>query len=359
MNREERLNFLKNISEVDGISGAENEVAKLVKRELSDVADHFEYDNLGSIIAYKKGEEGEPTVLICGHMDEVGFLVSRIEDSGLLRLAPIGGWWNHVVLAEIMTVKTRDGKEYKGVIGAQPPHGLSAEQRAKVLATSDLYLDMGVKDKKMILDLGIQVGDTVTPYTEFRVMNDGETLLGKAWDDRSGLAIAMETMKALKDVHHKANLVVAGTVQEEVGLRGAKTASYHVHPDIAFATDVTLSYDLPNSPNNPTKLGSGVALSIMDRSVIAHRGLFDFVEKIAKKHNIKYTYDLMEAGGTDAGNIHLNYDGIITMTISLPCRYFHSHVSLINYEDYVNAVNLMVEVVKAIDNETLKKLRER
>lgn len=358
MDEKQRLAFLKNVSEVDGISGNEKEVAKLIAKSVKGVADKIEYDNLGSVLCYKNGEKGQPTIMIAGHLDEVGFLVSRIEDSGFLRLHPVGGWWNHVILAEVMKVKTRDGKEYFGVVGAQPPHGLSAEMRSKVLETKDIYLDMGITDKKMIEELGIRVGDTVTPHTDFRVLNDQKTLLGKAWDDRIGIAVAVEVLQNLANTKHKATIVAAGTVQEEVGLRGARTAAYHVKPDIAFAIDVTMSYDLPGSPNNPTKLGTGAALSVMDGSVIAHRGLFDFVEKIAKEKGIKYTYDLLTAGGTDSGEIHKQHDGVITMTISLPCRYFHSHVSLIHYDDYVAAVELMTEVCRVIDNDALKALKE-
>ncbi len=358
MNEKERQKFLKTISETSGISGNEKDVAKFFESQVKDYADKIEYDNLGSVLAYAKGEEGQPTVLLTGHMDEVGFLVHRIEDSGLIRIHPVGGWWGHVILAEVVKVKTRDGKEYFGVTGAQPPHGMSPEQKNKVMEIKDMYVDMGVTDKKMIEALGIRVGDTVTPYTEYRVLNDGKTLLGKAWDDRIGAAIAIEVLQNLKGVPHKATVVAGGTVQEEVGLRGAKTASYKVHPDIAFALDVTMSYDLPGSPNNPTKLGSGVALSVMDGSVIAHRGLFDFVEKIAKEKGIRYTYDLLTAGGTDSGEMHKQYDGVITMTLSLPCRYFHSHVSLINEDDYLEAVKLMTEVVKAIDKNVLEDLKE-
>lgn len=353
----EKLELLKALSEVQGISGDEKCVAKLIKNELSDIAS-FEYDNLGSLISYLNKDSNLPRILITAHMDEVGFIVSSIMDNGMIRMSPIGGWWNHVVLAEVMTLKTRDGKTYIGVTGAQPPHGMSAEMRNKVLETKDLYLDLGLKDKKMALDLGIRLGDTITPTQEFRVLNDNKTLLGKAWDDRACCALSIEVMKRLKERKSKANLVFAATVQEEVGLRGAKTASYHVHPDIAFALDVTMSYDLPGADKNlDTKLGNGVALSVKDGSVIAHRGLFDYVEDIAKKHNIKYTYDFLSAGGTDSGEIHKQFDGIINMTISLPCRYFHSHVSLINIDDFDNAINLLVEVIDSITNDTLNSLK--
>ncbi len=356
--REESLELLRKVSEVNGISGNEKRVANLIKAELDGVVDEVTYDNLGSIVTHLKGNEDEPKVLLTAHMDEIGFLVSKIEKDGFLRLHNVGGWWNHVIPAHEFVVTTRDGRDYIGVTGAQPPHGLSREERNKVLELKDMYLDLGVSSDEAVKELGIRVGDAVTPLQKFRVLNDGKTLLGKAWDDRVSVAVGIEVMKRLKEEGHKANVYFAGTVQEEVGLRGAKTATHFVKPDIGFAIDVTMSYDLPSSPDNDTKLGAGVALSIMDGSVIAHRGLFDFVEGIAKKHNVKYTYDLLTAGGTDSGEIHKSRDGVINMTISLSCRYFHSHVSLVNIEDFENAVNLLVEVVKAIDSKVLADLKE-
>jgi len=358
MNKKERLHFLKELSEAKGIPGHEKEVAQLAKRYIEGYADKVEFDNLGSFLAYKNGQKGQPTVMLSGHMDEVGFIVHKIEDSGMIRIHPLGGWWGHVLLAQVMKVTTRAGREYVGVIGAQPPHGMPPEARKQVLEIKDMYLDMGVTDKKMIEDMGIKIGDMITPHTEFRVLNDDKSLLGKAWDNRIGVAVAIEALRNLKGSDHKATVVACGSVQEEVGLRGARTATYHVKPDVAFAIDVTMSYDLPGSPKYDTKLGAGVALSIMDGSVIAHRGLFDFAEDICKKENIKYTYDLLTAGGTDSGEIHKSYDGVITMTLSLPCRYFHSHVSIINYDDYVAAVNLVTKLCAAIDADVVAKLKE-
>ena len=358
MNKEQRLDLLKEVSEVRGISGNEREVSRLIQRRLKDVVDHFEYDNLGSTISYLKPlDEKKPTVLFAAHMDEIGFIVTNIEESGLLRFSNVGGWWGHVVPAHEFIIKTRTGQEYFAVTGAQPPHGMPAEKRKQVMELKDMYLDLGVDNKKQVEEMGIRIGDTITPKQDFRVLQNGNALLGKAWDDRACVAIGIEVMENLKDEKLASNVVFAGTVQEEVGLRGAATASYHVKPDIAFATDVTMSYDLPGTPNNDTKLGTGVALSIMDASVIAQRGLFDFVEEIAKEKGIKYTYDLMTGGGTDSGAIHKQFDGIINMTISLPCRYFHSHVSIIDLRDYEAAVELVTEVIRRITPEIIEQLR--
>ena len=357
MTKEERLQLLKDVSEVNGISGHEVEVSRLIQKYLKDDVDKFDFDNLGSTLAYLNGDEDQPTVLFTAHMDEIGFLVSRIEENGYLRLQPVGGWWGHVVPAHEFIVKTRSGKEYLGVTGAQPPHGMPASERNKVMELKDMYLDLGVYSKAEVEALGVRVGDTITPKQSFSVLNNGKALLGKAWDDRVCVAVGIEVTKNLRKRGHKVNFVFAGTVQEEVGLRGAGTTAYKVKPDIAFATDVTMSYDLPGSPNNDTKLGNGVALSIMDSSVIAHRGLFDYVEDIAKANNIKYTYDMLTAGGTDSGSIHKTYDGIVNMTVSLPCRYFHSHVSIIDYDDYVQLVDLMTEVVISLDKEKLAAIK--
>lgn len=357
MKLDERLDLLKRLSEVTGVSGDEHRVAKLVKAELEPVADRIAFDNLGSLIAFLDGEKGEPTVSFSSHMDEVGFLVARIEANGYIRLHPVGGWWGHVVPAHEWTVITRDGREYIGVTGAQPPHGMPAEARNKVMELKDMYLDLGVKDRAAVEALGIRVGDPIVPLQTFRVLNDGEALLGKAWDDRVSVGVGIEVIKRLKKEGHKANVAFVASVQEEVGLRGAKTSTHFVKPDIAFAIDVTMSYDLPGSPDNPTKLGSGVALSVMDGSVIAHRGLFDFVEKIAKEKGINYTYDLLTAGGTDSGEIHKSGNGVVNMTVSLPCRYFHSHVSIINRKDVDATIDLLVEVIKALDKKTLADLK--
>ncbi len=352
-----RLDLLKRLSEVNGISGAERDVARLVKKELTGVVDTIEFDNLGSLIATRNGKDGAPRVLLAAHMDEVGFVVKQIEKGGYLRVHNVGGWWGHVVLAHEWTITTRDGKEYIGVTGAQPPHGMPPEQRNKVLEIKDIYIDMGVSSEEDIKKLGIKVGDTVTPHQNFRVLNDGKTLLGKAWDDRVSVAVGIEVLKRLQTEGHGATVSLAATVQEEVGLRGARTAAYLAKPDLAFALDVTMSYDLPGSPAMDTKLGAGVALSIMDGSVIGHRGLFDHVEKVAKAKGIKYTYDLLTAGGTDSGEIHKSFDGVVNMTISIPCRYFHSHVSLVHADDVDATVDLLVEVIKGVDWDLLNKLK--
>lgn len=357
MDYKETIGFLKEFTEAKGVSGNEKEASRVMKRYLEGYADSFEYDNLGSLIAVKKGDS-DLRVMISGHIDEVGFMVSKIEEDGYLRINPIGGWWGHVLLSQKMSVMTYDGKVYMGVVGSTPPHGMKPEVRSKVLEVKDLYIDLGVSSKKEVEELGICVGDSVIPYTEFMVMNNPDYVCSKAFDDRIGAAVCVEVMRRLKGQSHPNTLYSVGSVQEEVGLRGARTAAYHVKPDVAIAIDVTMSYDIPGTDKRDCKLGSGVALSIMDASVIGHKGLIKTMENICKEQNIKYTFDSLVAGGTDSGEMSKVYDGVINMTLSIPCRYFHSHTSVINLKDYEACVELLVEFVKRLDENKLNELKE-
>lgn len=359
MEKKEKLKLLKQISEVNGVSGFEVEATRFVKNYLSDCNLEFDYDNLGSLIALKKSKKkNAPKILFTAHIDEVGFMVSKIEESGYLKFEPVGGWWGHVALAQRYIITTSTGKEFLGVTGSKPPHGMGMDERSKVLELKNMFLDIGVKSKKEALDLGINVGDIITPDSKFATLANPRFLLGKAWDDRICVAATMEMLKDLSKEELSCDLYVASTVQEEVGLRGAKTVTYRVKPDIGIALDVTMSNDLPGTNGNDTKLGSGIALSIMDRSVIGHTGLKSYVEKICKDNKIPYTFDVLPAGGTDSGEIHKSFDGIINMTISIPCRYFHSHISVVDIEDYNNLVKVISLIVKNLDQKVLTKLKD-
>ena len=356
MNREEQLKFLKEITEAKGISGDEKEVSRVMKSYLEGYADSFDYDNLGSLIACKKGDD-DLKVMLAAHMDEVGFMISYIEESGFIRMNPVGGWWGHVLPSQKVAIKTIDDKVYYGVIGSMPPHGMKPEVRTKVMAIEDLYVDLGVDNKQEVLNLGINVGDSVIPYTEFMVMNNPDYLCSKAFDDRIGAAIVVEVMRNLKEENHPNTLYSVGSVQEEVGLRGARTVTYKVKPDVAIAIDVSKTYDIPGMSKGESKLGKGPSLSLMDASVIANKGLLKVLREICKEKNIPFTYDALPSGGTDSGEISKSFEGIINMTISLPCRYFHSHNSIINIKDYHACIDLLTEFVKRLDKNMLEEIK--
>lgn len=349
------LEMLADFALTNGISGHEREVAQTFKNWVEDSSDEISYDNLGSIIALKKGQENGPKIMLAGHIDEIGFLIKSIDDNGFLRLHPVGGWWGHVLPSKPVTIATRCGKSYVGVIGSQAPHGMPAAKRTKVMEIAELFVDLGVKNKEEVSLLGIQIGDAVTPKADFHVLANPNYLMSKAWDDRVGAAIAVDVLRHLKDEKTVSNVYAVGTVQEEVGLRGAKTAAQMINPDIAIALDVTIATDTPGDDSR-IKLGVGVTLEVMDASYIGHKGLLYHLQDLAKELNLETQFEMLGAGGTDAGEIHKVHDGVITLTVSIPARYIHSHLGIIHRKDYADTVTLLTEFCKRADADVLESL---
>ncbi|RDY27114.1 M42 family peptidase [Romboutsia weinsteinii] len=350
------ITLLKELSEADGISGAEKEVSRVAKNYFEMYADEIDYDNLGSIIGLKRGNKNGPKVMIAGHMDEIGFVVRSIDKNGYINLLPVGGWWGHVMPSQSMRITTNSGSKIKGVVGSRAPHGMPADEKERVIKPIDFYLDLGVDSKDEVEKLGIKIGDMITPDTEFEIMNNPNYLLGKAWDDRIGVAVAIDVLKELKDINHEANIFSVGTVQEEVGIRGARTATHKIKPDIAFAIDVTTAKDTPMDKGG-LKLGCGVVVSILDASTIGNNALIREIENICNEAGLDINYDCMVAGGTDAGNIHKTLDGVISMTLSIPTRYMHSNRLIIHKKDYVQTVKVISEFCKRVDMNILEDLK--
>jgi len=350
------LKMMEDFCQADGPSGAEKEATRVMKSYLEGYVDEFDYDTLGSLIAIKKGKGAGPKLMLAGHIDEIGFLVTKIEDNGFLRLAPIGGWWGHVLLSKPLTITTDEGKKIYGVIGAKAPHGMKPEEREKVQAVKDMYVDIGVKSKEEALELGIQLGNYATPKSDFTVMSNPNYLVAKAWDDRVGALIATDVVKNLKGVDHVCDVYAVGTVQEEVGLRGAKTAAYKIEPDIAIALDVTTADDVPGG-DNTCKMGIGVTLGVGDYSVLGHRGFIKVLASICEDLKLDVQYNVLLAGGTDSGEIHKTKEGVINVTLSIPSRYIHSHLGIIHRKDYCDTVTLITEFAKRLDNKMLNELK--
>lgn len=350
------LDMLADLTLANGISGHEKEVARVFKRWVEDSADRIEYDQLGSIVAIKEGKENGPKLMFAGHIDEIGFLVKSIDDNGYLRLHPVGGWWPHVLLSQPVIVVARSGKQYMGVIGSQAPHGMKPEVRNKVMDMKDLFVDLGVSSKQEVLEaLEIQVGDMVVPKADFHVLANPNYLMSKAWDDRVGAAIVIDVLRNLKGIETEANIYGVGTVQEEVGLRGAKTAAQMINPDVAIALDVTIATDTPGDDQR-IKMGVGATLEVMDGSYIGHKGLLYTLQDLAKELEIETQFELLAAGGTDSGEIHKVHDGVITLTVSIPARYIHSHYGIIHRKDYADTVTLLTEFAKRLDQGLLEEL---
>ncbi|WP_249870913.1 M42 family metallopeptidase [Oceanobacillus saliphilus] len=356
-NLDETLTMLKDLTDAKGIPGNEKEVREVFEKYITAYADEIMMDNLGSSIAKKSGKTDGPKIMIAGHLDEIGFMVTRIDDNGFVYFQTVGGWWNQVMLAQRVTIMGSKG-DVTGVIGSKPPHVLTAEARKKPYEIKDMFIDIGASSKEEVKAFGVNPGDSVVPYFEFTPLKNEKLLLAKAWDNRIGLAIAIEVMKKLKGEDHPNVVYGVGTIQEEVGLRGAKTSAQVIQPDIGFAVDVGIAGDTPgiSDKDADSKLGKGPQIVLYDASMVSHKGLRDFVVKTAEDNNIPYQFASLAGGGTDSGSIHLTGNGVPSLSITIATRYIHSHAGILHRDDFENAVKLIVEVIKKMDADTVQEL---
>jgi putative aminopeptidase FrvX len=346
--------FLKTLVDAHGVPGFEEDVAAVMQKYLKGVGP-FSKDRLGSFICEKVGEAKGPKVMLAGHLDEVGFMVRSVTKEGFVKFLPLGGWWGHVVLGQRLILKTRRG-DVLGVVGSKPPHELRDEDRKKVLEIKDMYIDVGAaSDWDVKKHLDIRPGDPIVPDSAFAVMANPDLLLAKAWDNRIGCALAAETAKRLVGQKHPNVLYAVATVQEEVGLRGAKTSASKVRPDVAFALDVGIAHDTPGTEGEE-HLGGGPLVVIYDATSIPNRRLRDLVIDTAKAAKIPLQFEAVERGGTDAGRIHLSGEGVPSISMGVPARYIHSHVSMISRRDFEATVKLLVTLVKRLDRKTVEGL---
>jgi putative aminopeptidase FrvX len=355
---DETLEMLKDLTDANGIPGNEREAREVMKKYIAPYSDEVITDGLGSLIAVKTGKADGPKIMVAGHLDEVGFMLTQIDDKGFLRFQTVGGWWSQVMLAQRVTIVTRKGEKVTGVIGSKPPHILSPEARKKPVEIKDMFIDIGASSREEAEGWGVRPGDMVVPYFEFTVMNNEKMLLAKAWDNRIGCAIAIDVLKQLKGTDHPNVVYGVGTVQEEVGLRGAKTSAFKIQPDIGFGVDVGIAGDTPGVSEKEAmgKMGKGPQIILYDASMVSHKGLRDFVTDVADENNIPYQFDSMAGGGTDSGAIHMTANGVPALSITIATRYIHSHAAMLHRDDYENAVKLIVEVIKRLDRETVNKI---
>jgi len=353
------LTMLKELTDARAIAGNEKEAREVMKKYIEPYANSIETDGLGSLIAKKVGDEKGPKIMVAGHLDEVGFMVTQIDDKGFIKFQTVGGWWSQVMLAQRVQIITRSGETITGVIGSKPPHILPAEQRNKAADIKQMFIDIGATSKEEVMEWGVRPGDMIAPYFEFTVMKNEKFLLAKAWDNRIGCAIAIEVLKGLENENHPNIVYGCGVVQEEVGLRGSKTATHQINPDIGFAVDVGIAGDTPGvSPSEAaSKMGDGPQIIVYDGSMVGHKGLRDLVVQTAEDAKIPYQYEAIPGGGTDAGSIHITANGVPALSIGIATRYIHSHAGILHRDDFDNAVKLVIEVIKKLDADTVKSIK--
>lgn len=351
------LEFAEKLANADGIAGNEKEVYNILKSELTNVTTEITQDNIGSFISKSK-HNGDVKVMLAAHMDEVGFVVSKIDEDGFVFMKPVGGWWSQVILAQKVRITTRLGKKIKGVTGSKPPHILSAEARKKPVDLDDVYIDLGVASKQEVLDLGVQIGDMITPNIDFEVMNNEKYLMAKAWDNRIGCYIMGEVMKRINEEDLGCTVYGVATTSEEIGLRGAKTAANFVNPDLAIAIDTSIDGSTPQINGAVSaKMAKGPIMLVMDASLIAHVGLRNYLIDLAEKHKIDYQLDMLMGGGTDGGAIHIQGSGIPCLSLVVATRYLHSHTSIIHQDDVNNAIELVYNFLKELNLEKLQQIK--
>jgi endoglucanase len=339
--------ILRELSEAFGVSGNEDDVRAVVLDAVRDHVDEVRIDAMGNVLTLRRGTGSDGMrVMVAAHMDEVGLMVIDHDDNGLLKVDSIGGVVPRILPGALLTVGP---DRIPGVIGIKPIHLLESGEMEKAPKMEELAIDVGAKDKDEAMKLA-PPGTYATFATEYREL--GPTVTGKAFDDRVGCAVLLELLQGARfgfDLH------AAFTVQEEVGLRGAKVAAYSIDPKCAFALEVTVANDLPKekdtSPNS--ELGMGPAITAMDRSFIADRRLVRLLTGTANALGIPYQIKQSSVGGTDAGVIHLAREGVPSAAVAVPCRYIHSPASLLSLEDFDNTVRLMREALSRLTAETV------
>ncbi len=356
--KDRTMELIRELTEAPGISGYEQEVREIIRRHLRRLT-IIEQDRLGSIVCRKNGQAKNPRIMLAGHMDEIGFIVKLVTDEGFIKFSPVGGWWGHVMLAQRVVIKTRKG-DVTGLIGSKPPHILSEEERKKVQEPKDMYIDVGATSPAEIKELGIRPGDPVIPICPFTVLGTGKTYLAKAFDDRVGCALFIEVIKSLSEETHPNTVYGVGTVQEEVGLRGARTSSWVVEPDVGLTMEVGVAGDVPDAKKDDAqgKLGKGPVIVIRDGSMVPNLRLRDLFIDTAEKLSIPYQFDMLERGGTDSGAIHLHRHGVPNLVIAVPTRHIHSHAGILYRDDFDYAVKLVTAVIKKLDAKTVAGLTE-
>jgi len=337
---------LEKLSNACGVAGRENEVRELMIQLMKPYADEIVVDKLENVIAIKKGKSPAPKIMLAAHMDEVGLMVKTITKEGFLQFTKTGGIDDRILPAQKVTIFSRK-RAFPGIIGSKPPHIQKEDERKKVMAFDELFIDIGAESKEDALALGVAVGDPVGFDIKY-VQLGRDVVMGKAFDNRAGCVAMIETLKMLEKTDY--TVCAVGTVQEEVGLRGAATAAFGVDPDLAIALDVTVAGDTPGIRefDTSTKIGKGPALSISDSGLITHPKVLRWLLDSAEEEKIPYQIEAGLMGSTDAARIYLTRQGIPSGNISIATRYIHSPVSVLCLKDIENAAKLTVAAIQRI-----------
>jgi len=340
------LEILEKLSNACGVAGREDEVKGLMQKFLKPYVDEVREDKLGNVIAVKEGKKNAPKVMLAAHMDEIGLLVKTISKEGFLQFMKIGGIDDRVLLAQKVLVCTEKGLLH-GIIGSKPPHIQKEDERKRVMTYDELFIDIGAGSLDEARKMGVRIGDPVEFDIKFAKIGK-DIVIGKALDDRVGCAAMVEVMKRLEKT--ECSVYAVGTVQEEVGCRGAVTSAFGIYPDVAFALDVTVSGDIPGvrEVDSSVKLGKGPSICIADGGLITHPKVLRLLVDAAEENKIPYQLETAVGGTTDASRVALAKEGVLSGVISIPTRYIHSPTSLLSLKDTEETVKLTLAALKKV-----------
>jgi endoglucanase len=340
--------ILERLSNAHGVSGYEGNVRQIIEEEIRPYIDEIRTDKMGNLIATKLGDK--PTVMLAAHMDEIGLMVKYVDDKGFVHFTKTGGWFDQTLLNQRMVLHTEFGTVY-GVIGSKPPHAMKDEDKKKPILAEDMFIDVGATSKEDAEKLGVKAGTPITSDMEFKLLGN-DRVTGKAFDNRAGCVMLIEALRQMKGV--KATVHAVFTVQEEVGLKGAKTSAFGLNPDVALATDVTITGDHPGieKKHSAMEIGKGPSITVSDaegRGIIVPEPVLKWLKEAAESSNVPYQLEVGVGGTTDASAIHLSREGIPTGVISTPSRYIHTPVSVLSMTDLENAAKLVARALEIVD----------
>lgn len=351
-----RIELLKKLTLTAGISGHEQRIARIMQQELGDFSEYSQ-DNMGSCTFELKGTSEKPRIIFVAHMDEIGFIVADILPGGFIKMQNIGGWNPNTLLSSPVEIINSKGKKYPGIIGAVPVHFLKNREDTKP-ELENMFVDIGADSKEEVEnDFGIQLGDEIIPIPYFHYNEKKCRMMSKAFDDRAGVAAVIEIGRIAAGMQHPNTVLCVGSVQEEVGTRGAQTLANYTDADVCIVLEGAPADDIPGIPfSSQTGVGKGAHVRIFDPTMIVNPNLKNFVADLAKENDIKIQLTVRKGGGTDGRQFHVAKRGIPTIVLGIPVRYAHSHNCLSSLNDFDELIKLLNAIVQNLDEKKLKEI---
>ena len=344
------IKLYQELSSMHGVSGHEVEIRKYVKEHLTGAKEIIQ-DRIGGVFGVYEGECAGPKVMVCAHMDEIGAMVTEIRKDGFIKMIAIGGINPESFVAQNVYITVGENKRIPGVIASIPPH-ISKDNK---ITFDDLLLDIGADSDEDAKKLGVKIGDCITPVDNFYFTSDKKKMVNKAWDDRLGVSVVLDLVEDIKKMKHPNTVILGSTVQEEVGLRGAKVASNNIQPDLFITIDVSPTSDYLGKPEKG-RLGGGFLVRYYDPRTIMPPKLLEYFRNLAEKNNIPYQ-NFMSMGGTDAGEAQYAYPaGCLATTVGIPGRYIHSPATMVHLDDIEAAKKFVLKLIEDFNKERLDSL---